>query len=170
MIRPIIKLFDPLLKKVSSPIERVDSEILRLAGDMLETMYDANGIGLAAVQIGIPKRIFVLDVSDDSQEPSPQIFINPQIVFFSDTRSSMSEGCLSIPNVLAEVERPSEVVIRYIDREGKEQESSAKGLFATCLQHEMDHLDGRLFIDHLSRIKRMMVIKRYEKLIKQKSL
>jgi len=162
-IKPLIILPDPLLRQVSTPVEQVDSEIKRLADDMLETMYDAPGIGLAAIQIGVPRRMLVIDVSKEDEEKTPLVFINPQIVASSDERSVYEEGCLSIPDYYAEVERPATVTVDYVDRDGKQQTLEADGLLATCLQHEIDHLNGVLFIDHISRLKREMVIKKFTK-------
>lgn len=162
-IKPLIILPDPVLRQVSKPVEQVNTEIARLADDMLETMYDAPGIGLAAIQIGVPRRMLVIDVSRDDEEKAPFVVINPEIVNSSDARSSYEEGCLSIPDYYAEVERPATVTVNYIDREGKQQSIEAEGLLATCLQHEIDHLNGVLFIDHISRLKREMVIKKFTK-------
>ena len=162
-IKPLIILPDPLLRQVSKPVEQVDTEIARLADDMLETMYDAPGIGLAAIQIGVPRRMLVIDVSKEDEEKKPLVFINPEIIASSDERSVYEEGCLSIPDYYAEVERPATVTVNFVDREGKEQTIEADGLLATCLQHEIDHLNGVLFIDHISRLKREMVIKKFTK-------
>ncbi|MEB3043022.1 peptide deformylase [Rhizobium mulingense] len=169
-IKPLIILPDPILRQLSKPIERIDADLQRLAGDMLETMYDAPGIGLAAIQIGVPRRMLVIDVSREGEEKQPQVFINPEIVKSSDDRSVYEEGCLSIPDYYAEVERPATVSVKYLDREGKEQTVEADGLLATCLQHEIDHLNGVLFIDHISRLKREMVIKKFTKAAKSKAL
>ncbi|MBX4909135.1 MULTISPECIES: peptide deformylase [Rhizobium] len=169
-IKPLIILPDPVLRQLSKPIERVDADLQRLADDMLETMYDAPGIGLAAIQIGVPRRMLVIDVSREGEEKQPQVFINPEIVKSSDERSVYEEGCLSIPDYYAEVERPAAVSVKYLDRNGKEQTVEADGLLATCLQHEIDHLNGVLFIDHISRLKREMVIKKFTKAAKSKAL
>ncbi|MCD2185128.1 peptide deformylase [Rhizobium sp. GN54] len=165
-IKPLIILPDPILREVSSPLEAINDETRRLADDMLETMYDAPGIGLAAIQIGVPRRMLVLDVSKDGDEKTPLVFINPEIVASSDARSVYEEGCLSIPDYYAEVERPATISVRYLDRDGKEQTIDADGLLATCLQHEIDHLDGVLFIDHISKLKRDMVIRKFTKAAK----
>ncbi|MBW9112258.1 peptide deformylase [Rhizobium cauense] len=165
-IKPLIILPDPLLRQVSKPIERVDADLQRLADDMLETMYDAPGIGLAAIQIGVPRRMLVIDVSREGEEKQPLVFLNPEIVASSDERSVYEEGCLSIPDYYAEVERPATVTVKYLDRDGKDQTVEADGLLATCLQHEIDHLNGVLFIDHISRLKRDMVIKKFTKAAK----
>ena len=167
-IKPLIILPDPLLRQQSKPVETVDSEIQRLADDMLETMYDAPGIGLAAIQIGVPRRMLVIDLSRDDEENKPQVFINPEILKVSDEVSTYEEGCLSIPDYYAEVERPASLTVGYVDRDGKQQTIEADGLLATCLQHEIDHLNGVLFIDHISRLKRDMVIKKFTKLARAK--
>ncbi|MBV2184175.1 MAG: peptide deformylase [Rhizobium sp.] len=169
-IKPLIILPDPVLRQVSTPIERVDAELQKLADDMLETMYEAPGIGLAAIQVGVPRRLLVIDVSKEGEDKRPLVFINPEIITSSDERSVYEEGCLSIPDYYAEVERPAMVTVKSIDREGKEQLTEADGLLATCLQHEIDHLNGVLFIDHISRLKREMVIKKFTKAAKSKAL
>ncbi len=169
-IKPLIILPDPQLRQASKPIERVDTEILRLADDMLETMYDAPGIGLAAVQVGVPRRLLVIDIAREGEDKQPLVFINPEVVASSDERSVYEEGCLSIPDYYAEVERPARVTVKHIDRDGKEQIVEADGLLATCLQHEIDHLNGVLFIDYISRLKRDMVIKKFTKAAKSKAL
>jgi peptide deformylase len=164
----IITLPDAKLRLVSEPVERIDDETLRFMDDMLETMYDAPGIGLAAIQVGVPRRIVTIDVSgrEEGSEPEPLFLINPEILTSSDERSVYEEGCLSIPDYYAEVERPASLRIRYLDRDGKLQELEADDLLATCIQHEIDHLDGKLFIDYLSRLKRDMVIKKFVKAAK----
>ncbi|WP_313196723.1 peptide deformylase [Shinella zoogloeoides] len=167
-IKPLIILPDPILRQVSRPIETVDGEVKKLADDMLETMYDAPGIGLAAIQIGVARRMLVLDVSKDGEDKKPLVFINPEIVTSSDARSVYEEGCLSIPDYYAEVERPASITVRHLDREGKEQVTEAEGLLATCLQHEIDHLNGVLFIDHISKLKREMVIRKFTKAAKMR--
>ena len=169
-IKPLIILPDPLLRQVSTPIERVDAELQKLADDMLETMYEAPGIGLAAIQVGVPRRLLVIDVSKEGEDKRPLVFINPEIITSSDERSVYEEGCLSIPDYYAEVERPAMVTVKSIDRAGKDQLTEADGLLATCLQHEIDHLNGVLFIDHISRLKREMVIKKFTKAAKSKAL
>ncbi|HEV7246365.1 MAG TPA: peptide deformylase [Shinella sp.] len=165
-IKPLIILPDPILRQVSKPIETVDSEVKKLADDMLETMYDAPGIGLAAIQIGVARRMLVLDVSKDGEDKQPLVFINPEVVSASDARSVYEEGCLSIPDYYAEVERPAAITVKYLDRDGKQQIVEADGLLATCLQHEIDHLNGVLFIDHISKLKREIVIRRFTKAAK----
>ncbi|MGD9914631.1 MAG: peptide deformylase [Rhizobiaceae bacterium] len=168
-IKPLIILPDPLLREVSKPIERVDAPLLKLADDMLATMYDAPGIGLAAIQVGEPLRMLVIDLAKEDEPKQPQVFINPELLESSDERSIYEEGCLSIPDYYAEVERPAIVRVRYLDRDGKQQEVKADGLLATCLQHEIDHLDGVLFIDHISKLKRDMVVKKFKKLARDKA-
>ncbi len=167
-IKPLVLLPDPVLRAKSEPIERVDDELRTLADDMLETMYDAPGIGLAAIQVGIPRRMLVIDCSGEEEENNPIVFINPEVVDKSEERSVYEEGCLSIPDYYAEVQRPAEVTVNYVDRDGKEQQIRADGLLATCLQHEIDHLNGVLFIDHISKLKRDMVIRKFTKLAKSR--
>ena len=167
-IRPLIILPDPVLRQVSKPVERVDDDVQKFASDLLETMYDAPGIGLAGIQIGEPLRILVIDLAKEGEPKAPQIFINPEILSRSDERSVYEEGCLSIPDYYAEVERPARVRVRYVDLDGKEREVEAEGLLATCLQHEIDHLNGVLFIDHISKLKRDMVVRKFRKLARDK--
>jgi peptide deformylase len=166
--KPLVLLPDPILRESSRPVERVDDELRRFADDMLETMYDAPGIGLAAVQVGEPIRLLVIDVSKEDEPKNPQIFINPEVVATGDGVSTYEEGCLSIPDYYAEVERPATVTVNYLDRNGKENTLTADGVFATCLQHEIDHLNGILFIDHISKLKRDMVVKKFTKLARQR--
>lgn len=166
---PIVLLPDPILRKRSRPIERVDADLHKFAGQMLDTMYEAPGIGLAAIQVGEPRRMLVIDLSKDDEPKDPHVFINPEILDSASERSIYEEGCLSIPETFAEVERPAEVTVSYIDLDGKKQEMRATGLMATCLQHEIDHLNGLLFIDHISRLKRDMVIKKFRKLAKERA-
>lgn len=160
---PIITLPDPVLRKVSAPVERVDDELRQLLDDMLETMYAAPGVGLAAVQVNVPRRAIVIDVGGDEEEPEPLFLINPEIVTLGPTPRLHEEGCLSIPEVTVEIERPSTVTVRYLDREGSPQELEADGLLATALQHEINHLDGKLIIDFLSTLKRDMVVRKFKK-------
>lgn len=163
-IRPIIILPDPLLRAESTPVERIDAETLALVDDMFATMYDAPGIGLAAIQIGVPKRVVVLDTAKKEDEPpKPLALINPEIVWSSPETRVYQEGCLSIPEYFEEVERPDRVRITYLDRDGARQEREADGLLATAIQHEVDHLNGVLFIDYLSRLKRERVVKKFTK-------
>ena len=155
---------DPLLRKKCEPLEKVDDDLRKLMNEMLATMYDAPGIGLAAIQVGVLKRVVVIDLSKDEKK-NPLFLINPEIVHKSKNTSIYEEGCLSLPGQFAEIERPAECVLQYVDYNGKKKELKAKGLLATCIQHEVDHLDGILFIDYLSKLKKDMIIK---KLIKQK--
>ena len=166
-IKPLIILPDPVLRKISTQIERVDANLQKLADDMLETMYQAPGIGLAAIQVGEPLRLLVIDVASKDEPKAPQVFINPEILWKSDEPNVYEEGCLSIPDYYAEVERPKRIRVSYLDRDGKKQECEADGLLATCLQHEIDHLDGVLFIDHISKLKRDMVIRKFKKIAKE---
>lgn len=187
-VREIINIPDPLLRQVSKPVERIDDDTLKLLDDMLATMYDAPGIGLAGVQIGVPLRVVTVDVgvpeeSEDEdapadetsieerrkikRKPDPLFLINPEILQQSDERSVYEEGCLSIPEYYAEVERPASCKVSYLDRDAKKQIIEADGLLSTCLQHEIDHLDGKLFIDYLSKLKRDMVIRKFTKIAKQ---
>lgn len=169
-ILPLVIIPDPILRQTSKPVETVDDSIRKFADDMLATMYDAPGVGLAAIQVAEPIRMLTVDVSDKDEEQKPQVFINPAIVKSSDTSNVYEEGCLSIPDVYADVERPAEVTVEYINLEGKQQIVEADGLLATVLQHEIDHLDGKLFIDHLSKLKREMVIRKFKKLSKQRAV
>jgi peptide deformylase len=159
----IITLPDPILRKVSAPVERVDEELRKLADDMLETMYAAPGVGLAAVQVGVPRRLAVLDTAKDEEPPRPLVLINPEIVALGAEMRRHEEGCLSIPDVRVEIERPALVTVRFLDRDGKQQELTAEGLTATAIQHEIDHLNGKLIIDFLSRLKRDMIVRRFKK-------
>jgi peptide deformylase len=162
---PIITLPDPLLRKTSAPVETVDEEVRSFASNMLETMYAAPGIGLAAVQVGLLRRVIVMDTVKGEDVPrNPFVLINPEIVSFGDTPRLHEEGCLSIPQMYAEVERPALVRVRYIDIEGKQQEQDFADLQATVVQHEIDHLEGVLFIDHLSRLRRNLLIRKYHKM------
>ena len=163
--RRIIIEPDPILRKKSENLEKVDDKLRRLMDDMLNTMYEAPGIGLAAVQIGILKRLIVIDISKNNQKKNPLFIVNPKIIFKSKNTSTHEEGCLSLPGHFAEIERPSECHLEYLDYNGKKKKLKAKGLLSTCIQHEVDHLDGILFIDYLSKLKKDMIIK---KLIKQK--
>ena len=165
MKRKILIEPDPILRKKCAPLEKVDDDIRKLMKDMLETMYDAPGIGLAAVQIGILKRLVVLDVSKDENKKDPLFLINPEIISKSENSSVYEEGCLSLPGQFAEIERPAECFLKYIDLNGKEKKLKANGLLSTCIQHEVDHLNGILFIDYLSKLKKDMIIK---KLVKHK--
>lgn len=159
----ILEVPNPLLKKKSQPVEEVNAQIRKLADDMLETMYDAPGVGLAAPQVGILKRLVVIDVSRENEPKRPYRMINPVIIERSEECVLHDEGCLSVPEQYAEVERAKSVTVRYTDENGKEQTLTAEGLLAVAIQHELDHLDGKLFIDYLSKIKRDMIIRRVEK-------
>ncbi len=163
--RKIVIEPDPILRKKSEILEKVDDELRGLLDDMLKTMYSAPGIGLAAVQVGILKRLIVIDISKDKEKKEPLFLVNPEIKNKSDNTSIYEEGCLSIPGHFAEIERPAECQIKYLDYNGKENLITAKGLLSTCIQHEIDHLNGILFIDYLSKLKKDMIIK---KLVKQK--
>ncbi len=165
MLRKILIEPDPILRKKCDPVEKVDDDLRKLMTDMLETMYKAPGIGLAAVQIGILKRLIVIDISKNGEKKTPLFLVNPEIINLSEKTSIYEEGCLSLPDQFAEIERPAECKLRYIDFNGKEKELKATGLLATCIQHEIDHLNGILFIDYLSKLKKDMIIK---KLIKHK--
>ena len=162
-IRPIITAPDPRLRQVSKPVEAVTDEIRALMDDMLETMYDAPGIGLAAIQIGEPVRVIVMDLAGQDEEPQPRYFVNPEILDPAKETAVYEEGCLSVPEFFEEVERPARCRVKFLDYDGKEQEIAADGLFATCIQHEMDHLEGTLFVDHLSRLKRDRILKKLKK-------
>jgi peptide deformylase len=189
-IRPILVAPDPVLKQVSQPVAEVTDELRRLMDDMLETMYAAPGIGLAAIQIGVAKRVIVIDLgkpkegaSDEGdgedgeasskkekRDPDPMYFVNPEIVWASDDLVLCEEGCLSVPDLYDEVERPARVKVRYLDYQGRPQEIDCEGMLAVCIQHEMDHLEGVLFIDHLSRLKREMMLKKLQKSRKRETV
>ncbi len=162
-IRPILTAPDPRLKAVSKAVEKVDAETRRLIDDMIESMYAADGIGLAAVQIGVPKRIIVMDLDQKDGKKNPRVFINPKILWASDELATFEEGCLSVPDIWEDVERPAKIKAEHLDRDGKKVMLEAEGLLATCLQHEMDHLEGVLFIDHISRLKRSMALRKLQK-------
>lgn len=172
-IREILVIPDKRLREVSKPVAKVTPQVKALVEDMFETMYDAPGIGLAAIQIGVPERIVTMDLakrekgSDEEPKPNPRVFINPEIVWHSEDKAPYEEGCLSIPDYYEEVERPAKVRVRYMDLDGKQHEEEAEGLFATCIQHEVDHLDGVLFIDYLSKLKRDRVLKKFTKAAKR---
>ena len=166
---------DPMLRQISTPVDKVDDEIRALIRDMFETMYEAPGIGLAAVQVGVPKRLLVMDLHEPEEEggepvKEPRVFINPEIVTYSDDDVPYTEGCLSVPDQYAEVERPDRIRARWLDEAGVGHEEDLEGLLAVCLQHEMDHLEGVLFIDHLSRLKREIVLKKLAKARKERGL
>ena len=166
-LRDIIKLPDKRLRLVSKPVGKIDAELRRLIEDMFETMYEAPGIGLAAIQVGVPKRVVTMDLHKKDEPKDPHVFINPEILWTSEERAVYEEGCLSIPEYYEEVERPAQVKVAYLDREGAKRELEANGLLATCLQHEIDHLNGVLFIDHISRLKRERVVKKFAKAAKR---
>tara|TARA_B100001540_G_scaffold309101_1_gene324777 strand:+ start:569 stop:1087 length:519 start_codon:yes stop_codon:yes gene_type:complete len=163
-VKSILTEPNKLLRRVSKSVEKVDKEEQSLMDDMLETMYAANGIGLAAIQIGVPKRIIVMDLSRDKEKKEPRYFVNPVIQNKNSEKATYEEGCLSVPNQFAEIDRPSSCDVQYLDYYGKKQTLHAEGLLATCIQHEMDHLEGILFIDHLSKLKKSMIIKKLSKL------
>jgi len=165
-LRELVILPDKRLRLVSKPVEKVDASVRKLVEDMFETMYEAPGIGLAAIQIGDARRVVTMDLSKKDDEKKPRVFINPEVVAESEEMSVHEEGCLSIPEYYEEVERPAVVTVRYLDLDGKQHEEEASGLFATCIQHEIDHLNGVLFIDHLSKLKRDRVIKKFTKAAK----
>ncbi|WP_366523157.1 peptide deformylase [uncultured Tateyamaria sp.] len=170
MKRPIILHPDPRLKKLSDPVGDLSDALRTLADDMLETMYDAPGIGLAAPQVGLLHRLIVLDcVKVDDEKPRPTIMFNPEIIAASDEQNVYEEGCLSIPEQFADVTRPAEVQVRWIDRDGNEQEQGMDGLWATCVQHEIDHLDGKLFIDYLKPLKRQMITRKMVKFKRERA-
>ena len=166
-LRDIIILPDKRLRQESEPVKAVDAEVRALVEDMFETMYKAPGVGLAAIQVGEPRRIVTVDTAKKDEPKSPQVFINPEIVWSSEEKNTYEEGCLSIPEYYEEVERPSEVKVRFMDLDGKTQEVAANGLLATVLQHEIDHTNGVLFIDHISKLKRDRVIKKFAKAAKR---
>ena len=163
-IKTIIIEPNKLLRQVSKPVEKVGKDEQKLMNDMLDTMYDANGIGLAAIQIGIPKRIIVMDICKEEGKKEPRYFVNPVIRNKNPIKNTHEEGCLSVPDQFAEIDRPSKCEVEYLDYNGKQQLLKAEGLLATCIQHEMDHLEGILFIDYLSKLKRSMIIKKLSKL------
>jgi peptide deformylase len=171
-ILPIVQVPDPRLRQISSPVDKVDDGVRALVADMFETMYAAPGIGLAAIQVGVARRILVIDLQEPEEEGGepvrdPRIFINPEILEHSERDVPYTEGCLSVPDQYAEVDRPDRIRARWLGLDGKMHEEEIEGLLATCLQHEMDHLEGVLFIDHLSRLKREMILKKLTKLRKE---
>jgi peptide deformylase len=172
-LRPILIHPDPRLRRAAEPVAAIDEALRRLAADMLETMYDAPGVGLAAPQVGVPKRLFVMDCTpkneDGTQDRHPMVLLNPEIVWTSEEVNTHEEGCLSIPEVYEEVTRPERVRVRWTDLDGGAREEEFDGLWSTCAQHEIDHLDGRLFIDHLGAVKRAMITARMRKLKREKA-
>ncbi len=166
-LREIIILPDKRLRSKSKPVTRIDADIRKLVADMFETMYKAPGIGLAAIQVAVPLRVITMDISKREAEAQPRSFINPEITWSSEEKSIYEEGCLSIPEVHEDVERPARVRIKYLDLDGNERDEEVGGLFATCIQHEIDHLNGVLFIDHISKLKRTRIIKKFTKAAKR---
>ncbi len=166
-LREIIKLPDKRLRLKSEPVKRIDVGIRKLIDDLFETMYEAPGIGLAAIQIGVTKRVVTMDLSKKEDDHKPQVFINPEVIWKSDETSKYEEGCLSIPEFYEEVERPAQVKVKYLDIEGNVREIEASGLMATCLQHEIDHTNGVLFIDYISKLKRDRIVKKFTKAAKK---
>jgi peptide deformylase len=162
-IRPILTVPDPVLKQVSKRVDAVTDETRALMDDMLETMYAAPGIGLAAIQVGIPQRVIVMDLAKEEEPPAPRYFVNPEILEIDGETQTYEEGCLSVPDFFDEVERPKRVRLRYLNYKGEKVEEWAEGMYAVCIQHEMDHLQGTLFIDHLSRLKRSFAIAKVKK-------
>jgi peptide deformylase len=168
-VRPLVILPDRQLRLVSEPVGPITDEVRKLASDMLDTMYDAPGIGLAAIQIGVPKRLVVIDLGKDPEERSPMVLVDPEITWSSEEKRVHEEGCLSIPEYYEEVERPDRIRLTYRNLAGEAVETEADGILATCIQHEIDHLNGVLFVDHLSRLKRSRVLKKFEKAAKRES-
>ncbi len=171
---PIVEVPDPRLRQISAPVEAVDDGVRALIADMFETMYAAPGIGLAAIQVGVPRRLLIIDLQEPEEEGGepvrdPRVFINPEILSHSDREVPYQEGCLSVPDQYAEVDRPERIRARWLDGEGVAHEEDIEGLLAVCLQHEMDHLEGVLFIDHLSRLKREMILRKVAKLRKEQA-
>jgi peptide deformylase len=166
-VRDILIIPDKRLRLESEPVKAVDKPLRALIDDMFETMYAAPGIGLAAIQIGVPKRVVTLDLAKKDEPKAPQVFINPEIVWASEEKGAYEEGCLSIPEYYEEVERPKAVKVKFLDLDLKPQEIEVEGLLATCLQHEIDHINGVLFIDHISKLKRTMVMKKFKKAAKK---
>ena len=162
-VREIIKLPDPILRRISAPVAAVTDDIRKIMDDMLATMYDAPGIGLAAIQIGVPQRIIVIDLAKDDEEKAPLYLVNPEIVEASEELADYEEGCLSIPDFFEMVSRSKQVKIRYLDRQGEKRELDCTGVLATCVQHEIDHLNGVLFIDYISKLKRDRIVKKFTK-------
>jgi peptide deformylase len=168
MIRPILIHPDPRLKKLCDPVAEITAEVRQLAADMLETMYDAPGIGLAAPQVGVTKRLIVMDCIKNGP-PEPMALVNPSIIWSSEDQTVYEEGCLSIPDIYNDITRPAEVIVRWTDLDGQQQEQQFSGIWATCVQHEIDHLDGKLFIDYLGPLKRQMITRKMEKLKRERA-
>ena len=171
-VRPILTVDQDLavLKQTSAPVVAVDDDLRALMDDMLETMYAAPGIGLAAIQVGVAKRLVVMDLARNDEPPAPRYFVNPEVLWASDELAPYEEGCLSVPEIFDEVERPARVRVRYLDYDGRQVEEDAEGLFAVCFQHELDHLNGVLFIDHLSRLKRQRAVDKVRKAARAEEL
>ena len=163
-LREILVVPHPVLKQVSKKVETVDDDLRALMDDMLETMYAAPGIGLAAIQVGVAKRVIVMDLAREGEDKQPRFFVNPELLWKSEETAPYEEGCLSVPEIYDEIERPARVKLRYLNYQGEQVEEDAEGLYAVCIQHEMDHLNGVLFIDHLSRLKREQAVKKVKKL------
>jgi peptide deformylase len=166
-LKPLVILPDAQLRAKSAPVAKITADIKKLVEDMFETMYDAPGIGLAAIQVGVAKRVVTMDLAKKEGEKEPRVFINPEITWSSEEMSVYEEGCLSIPDIHEDVERPARVKVKFLDLDGKEHEEEADGLYATCIQHEIDHLNGVLFIDHISKLKRDRIIKKFTKAAKR---
>ena len=162
-VKTILTEPNKLLRQISEPVSQVGESERGLMNDMLDTMYESNGIGLAAIQIGVPKRIIVMDISKDKDNKNPMYFVNPEILEKSENNSTYEEGCLSVPGQFAEIDRPDQCYVKYLDYNGEPKEIKATGMLATCIQHEMDHLEGILFIDYLSKLKKTMIIKKLSK-------
>ena len=166
-LREIIVLPDKRLRLKSEPVKKIDKDVRALVEDMFETMYEAPGIGLAAIQVGVPRRVVTMDLAKKEDEKEPRVFINPEVLWTSEEKATYEEGCLSIPEFYGDVERPAQVKVKYLDLEGKTHEIEANGLLATCLQHEIDHTNGVLFIDHISKLKRDRITKKFTKVAKR---
>jgi peptide deformylase len=166
-LRPLVILPDAKLRAKSAAVGKITADIRKLVEDMFDTMYDAPGIGLAAIQIGVAKRVVTMDIAKKEGEKEPRVFINPEITWSSEEMSTYEEGCLSIPDIHEDVERPARVKVKFLDLDGKVHEEDAEGLYATCIQHEIDHLNGVLFIDHISKLKRDRIIKKFTKAAKR---
>jgi len=166
-LKPLVILPDAQLRAKSAPVAKITADIKKLVEDMFETMYDAPGIGLAAIQVGVAKRVVTMDLAKKEGEKEPRVFINPEITWSSEEMSVYEEGCLSIPDIHEDVERPARVKVKFLDLDGKEHEEEADGLYATCIQHEIDHLNGVLFIDHISKLKRDRIVKKFTKAAKR---
>jgi peptide deformylase len=166
-VRDILIIPDKRLRLKSEPVTAIDKSLRALVDDMFETMYAAPGIGLAAIQVGVPQRVVTMDLAKKDEPKAPQVFINPEVTWKGDERSVYEEGCLSIPEVHEDVERPAKVRVKYLDLDGKPHEDEAEGLYATCIQHEVDHLNGKLFIDHISKLKRDRIVKKFAKAAKR---